>query len=457
MNKVKLGTVLKEEKVKIGKPDGAGLDLIGVSNELGLQVSRAQRITDLSRYKIIRIGWFAYNPMRVNVGSIGIAQGPHHEGIVSPDYVVFSCSEKILPDYLLFFLKSDIGLEAINKNASGAVRKRLYFSDLARIELHVPSIEKQIEILDSVKKIESMVTQLKDPERKGKVSQLKQSILQEAIQGKLTAKWRAKRQADGIEIESAGELLKRIQAEKARLINPSTPLRAGEKKIKKDPSTSLRAGKPLPPITEGEKPFELSEGWEWCRLGELGDTQTGTTPPKTDASNYDSLIPFIQPGNISSDGVTLNCEFLSEKGLKIGRLIQAKSNLMVCIGGSAGKTCFNEIPVSCNQQINTITGYTGVDFRYLDICLKSPHFQNSVWSKIKQGSTPILNKGRWSEIPVPLCSEFEQKAIVDKVESLMEKCRILEEEISQSEQHAQMLMQAVLKEAFKGLIENIKL
>lgn len=266
-------------------------------------------------------------------------------------------------------------------------------------------------------------------------AQLKQSILQEAIQGKLTADWRKQNPNS----EPASELLKRIKAEKAQLIK--------DKKIKKE--------KALPPIIAEEIPFELPEGWIWCRLGVIGFTQTGTTPPKNDSSNYGDFIPFIQPSNISADGLNFNCISLTPKGLLKSRFIQKYSNLMVCIGGSAGKTCYNDIDVACNQQINTITGFTGVFYKYLDIALKSPHFQGLVWSKIKQGSTPILNKGRWCEIIVPICSHEEQKAIVKKVESLMQKCKALEQEIKTSEANAEMLMQAVLKEAFEGKEEVV--
>src|SRR5699024_3279453 len=123
-------------------------------------VSRASRIDNLSRYKLIKKGCFAYNPMRVNVGSIGYAFRADHIGIVSPDYVVFSCSEEILPEYLLYLLKSDEGIEAIGKNASGAVRKRLYFSDLARIEIILPSIESQTKRLLAFRKIMDLGSQI---------------------------------------------------------------------------------------------------------------------------------------------------------------------------------------------------------------------------------------------------------------------------------------------------------
>lgn len=260
-------------------------------------------------------------------------------------------------------------------------------------------------------------------------AQLKQSILQEAIHGKLTADWREQNP----NTEPASELLNRIKAEKAQLIK--------DKKIKKE--------KTLPEITKDEIPFDLPKGWVWCRLGEIGFTQTGTTPPKNDSSNYGDFIPFIQPSNISRNGLNFNCISLTKKGLLKSRFIQKHSNLMVCIGGSAGKTCYNEVDVSCNQQINTITSFNGIFYKYLDVALNSPHFQGLVWSKIKQGSTPILNKGTWCEIVIPICSNEEQKTIVEKVETLMQKYQALEEEIKTSEANAQMLMQAVLKEAFE--------
>ncbi|WP_425636055.1 restriction endonuclease subunit S [Algoriphagus yeomjeoni] len=440
MKKVKLGSVLIEEKTKIGLPDGGGLDLIGVSNEYGLHTSRAQRIADLSRYKIIKIGWFAYNPMRVNVGSIGIAKEEEHVGIVSPDYVVFSCTDKIMPEYLLYFLRSDIGLEAIEKNASGAVRKRLYYSDLARIELNVPSVEKQREILDSISKINAIVSQIQDPNRLAQISVLKQSILQEAIQGKLTAEWRAQMQEAGIETEPASELLKRIQAEKTRLIK--------EKKIKKE--------KPLPTITEEEKPFELPEGWEWCRLGELGEIN-----PR---NQLDDLIEvsFIPMASISQEfGIKPNSD-ISRKWVEVksgfthfGEDDVAVAKITPCFENSKAaifKNLTNGIGAGTTELHvfrNVTTSYLITEIIYLVV--KSPLF-------LKIGESKMTGTAGQKRIPLDFFKNWviafppfeEQKAIIEKVESLMAKCQELEKEITLSEQHAQMLMQAVLKEGFEG-------
>lgn len=430
MNKVKLGTVLKEEKTKIGNPDGNGLDLIGVSNDFGLHTSRAQRIDDLSRYKIIKIGWFAYNPMRINVGSIGIAESKEHEGIVSPDYVVFSCTEKILPDYLFYFLKSDIGLEAINKNASGTVRKRLYYSDLTRIEIYLPEIDKQIEILESLNKIEKIVSQLQNPLRKKRIDQLKQSILQEAIQGKLTEDWRKQNPT----MEPANELLKRIKAEKAKLIK--------EGKIKKE--------KLLPPITENEIPFELPEGWEWCRLGTIFQTTSGGTPNRSNSKYYNGEITWYKSGELNDYYLSIQSkEKITELGLKesSATLFPNGTLLIAMYGATAGKLSILKRKAATNQAICGFLECHHVVTLYLFNFLMAN--RNKMIDESWGMSQPNISQTYLRDFLFALPPFEEQKVIVQKVETLMEKCRALEAEITQSEQHAQMLMQAVLKEAFE--------
>ena len=101
-------------------------------------------------------------------------------------------------------------------------------------------------------------------------AQLKQSILQEAIQGKLTADWREQNP----NTEPANELLKRIKAEKSQLTKVN--------KIKKK--------KALPPIAEEEIPFELPDGWVWCRFRDIVNFQLGKTPASKQVSYWSKGI-----------------------------------------------------------------------------------------------------------------------------------------------------------------------
>ncbi len=154
---VRLGEVLQEQKVRIGSFDADGLPLLGVSNSAGLHQTDKLRIADMSRYLRVEVRWFAYNPMRINVGSIGWAESAKLTGIISPDYVVFSCLEHVEPKLVYLFLKSAVGLQAINLETAGSVRERLYFDSLGRIEIPLPPLAEQRRV---VARIEELAAQI---------------------------------------------------------------------------------------------------------------------------------------------------------------------------------------------------------------------------------------------------------------------------------------------------------
>lgn len=235
------------------------------------------------------------------------------------------------------------------------------------------------------------------------ISKLRELILELAVRGKLVSQ-------DAGD-EPASELLNRIQAEKAKLI-------AGGK-IKKD--------KPLTPMTDEEKPFELPVGWEWMRLGFIGYTQTGTTPSKSSAESFGSDIPFIKPGDIYPNHIDYCNEGLSFLGAEqSGRVALAGSLLMVCIG-TIGKCNLIERDCSFNQQINSVTPYI-FDSCYLLSACRSPYFTAEAWGRSSSTTIAILNKGKWEEICIPVPPLAEQHRIVAKVDELMALCDQLESE-----------------------------
>lgn len=155
--RVRLGDVLIEQKQRIGVFDADNLPLLGVSNQAGLHRSGMPRITDMSRYLRVEKEWFAYNPMRINVGSIGWAETLDQTGIISPDYVVFSCSERILPRLLFSYLKHRQGLRAINGATAGSVRERLYFDALAQIEFALPPLAEQRRVVARIEELAARI------------------------------------------------------------------------------------------------------------------------------------------------------------------------------------------------------------------------------------------------------------------------------------------------------------
>ena len=154
---VRLGEVLIEQKQRIGTFDADNLPLLGVSNQDGLHRSGMPRIPEMSRYLRVEKNWFAYNPMRINVGSVGWAEKPEQTGVISPDYVVFSCSERILPRLLFSFLKHRRGLQEINDATAGSVRERLYFHKLAQIEFPLPPLAEQRRVVAQIEELAAQI------------------------------------------------------------------------------------------------------------------------------------------------------------------------------------------------------------------------------------------------------------------------------------------------------------
>ena len=127
--------------------------VFGVSYMTGIEESQDKKVGDVAKYKIIKKDYIAYNPYRVNIGSIGLFKGDI--GIISPAYVVFNVDiQKLIPSFLLYYLKSAEGLHEIKSKTRGSVRSSLNFEKLQKIEVPLIPVEQQKRI---VKKIELII------------------------------------------------------------------------------------------------------------------------------------------------------------------------------------------------------------------------------------------------------------------------------------------------------------
>jgi type I restriction enzyme M protein len=133
-----LGELTKECDERIGDNYEPTMRLLGVSTAEGFGDPKGEIGKDPKRYKIVRHGYLAYNPMRINIGSIGVSTSDEMTGITSPDYVVFRCLNGLLPEYVFHYLRSEAGRHEINQKTKGSVRFRLYYKQLAEIRIPVP-------------------------------------------------------------------------------------------------------------------------------------------------------------------------------------------------------------------------------------------------------------------------------------------------------------------------------
>lgn len=166
-------------------------------------------------------------------------------------------ADRISVDFLKWFFKSPEFGELLKQQIPGGIKTELKPKHILPLQIKIPKLPEQEVLAKRLNRFEMEQSKLEYEitHQETLLAKLKQAILQEAIAGKLTADWRAANP----EVEPASQLLHRIQAEKARLI-------AAKK---------LRPEKPLPKITPAEIPFEIPQGWEWCRLGNILNFSSG--------------------------------------------------------------------------------------------------------------------------------------------------------------------------------------
>lgn len=273
------------------------------------------------------------------------------------------------------------------------------------------------------------------------IKKLRETVLQLAVQGKLTADWRQQRSQSGAEVEDASQLLKRIQEEKAQLIK--------DKKIKKE--------KALPPITKDEIPYELPDGWVWCRMGEIAEKLgAGSTPSGGKSAYVDEGIKFFRSQNIYNtylklDQVAYITDAIHEK-MK-GTKVKPKDILLNITGGSIGRCSL--IPddfdtANVSQHVSIVRMIELKTRKYIHQFITSKGFQDRIMDVQVGVSREGLSMTKLKMFPTPLPPLVEQKVIVEKVNALMGLCDALEQEVQQSQNHSEQLMQSVLKEVFEG-------
>lgn len=231
-----------------------------------------------------------------------------------------------------------------------------------------------------------------------KAADLRKSILQAAVQGKLVPQ--------NPHDEPATKLLERIRKGKAQLLK--------EGKIKKE--------KRLPPIHEEDSPFDLPEGWVWCRLGEIVIKNTGGgTPSKQRDDYWGGDIPWASVKDMNVECISRTKDYITIKGLENSSTnIIEENSIIVCTRMGLGKIAINTIPLAINQDLRALQLSEFVDKRYFILAYKT-------LSLVGSGMTVKgIKIDELHSLPFPLPSFAEQQRIVTKFNELMSFCDKLE-------------------------------
>lgn len=327
--------------------------------------------------------------------------------------------DKMFPQFFVYLFQSKgVIIDQVKDLCRGSTRVFLNQTILKQIVFPLPPIAEQQRIVAKVDELMALCDELEAAENELDALEshffdyLPKSILQAAVQGKLVPQDKND--------EPASELLKRIQAEKAVLIK--------EGKLKKEKS--------LPPITEDEIPYDLPEGWVWCRLGEIAELKIGKTPARAEEKYWlNGKYPWVSIADIKSgQHLSFTKECVSQDSFDEvfkGKMVP-KGSLLFSFKLSIGKVCIVDMDTFTNEAICAIIPYCEariVDFLFRVI----PGLELLVNANDAiKGQT--LNSKSIAQILIPLPPFAEQQRIVAKVDALMAMCdelkRVAEQPIS---------------------------
>ena len=304
--------------------------------------------------------------------------------------------------YLFYYLLAQ--RESFRKRGEGGAQPNISKEKIIATLVPIPPYEEQKRIVEAIEKFEPLIAEYDKLEQQAKkldgeiFDKLKKSILQYAIRGKLVPQ-------DSSD-EPASVLLSKIKAEKEKLIK--------EGKIKKE--------KPLSPITDSEKPFDIPDSWQWVRLGELATKFTDGThsTPKYVLAG----VPFLSVKDMSRGFLDFsNTKFISEEEHEIlyKRCNPEKGDLLITKVGTTG------IPVivDTDKQFSLFVSVALMKFskRYLDVNFLKELINSPLVQQQAQENTRGVGNKNWvlddiRNTIVPLLPLNEQKRIVARIEQL---------------------------------------
>lgn len=334
---------------------------------------------------------------------------------VSVALLKFDC-KCIDVEFLYYMLMSPLVQAQATENTRGVGNKNWVLDAIASTMVVLPPLSEQKRIVQKIKEllpyVDRYATAYEKLERFNAKfpGDMKKSILQYAIQGKLV-----KQRAE----EGTGEeLYQQIQAEKQRLIQ--------EKKIKKE--------KPLAEISEDEIPFDIPESWKWVRLSQIATLENGDRsskyPVEKDYVNFG--IPFFGAKDMSESTMSFdNVRYISESKFSELRNGKLQDKDFICLlRGSVGKCAIftaddeHRTGFICAQMVIIRCVDSSVS-EYLHKFLLSPFYLQYIESKITGTTVRQLPAKELANVLIPLPPIAEQKRIVAKIEELLPLCERL--------------------------------
>ena len=409
---VRLGEVMIERGQKKPDENFSYIDIGSIDNKknkLGeCKILSPEKAPSRAR-KLVNIGDIIYSTVRpylLNTCIIDRIINP--KPIVSTGFAVITTNNIDINKYIFKVLLSPMFNDYANdrENAKGVAYPAINDTKLKMAIIPLPPLAEQKRIVEKLDNVLANIDELKANEEKLSILQknfpdrLKKSILQSAIQGKLTEQLATD---DNVE-----DLLQAIKEEKERLIK--------EKKIKKQ--------KPLPEITEEEIPFAIPESWKWVRLGEITSIKGGKRiPVGKKLTTVNTGYKYIRVADMKNGTVIdTDIHYIDEEIYKkISAYTISKNDVYITCAGTIGR--IGIVPdffdgANLTENADKIILYF-INKLWLCYALNSEAIQNQIRNVTTKVGQPKLAIKRIENMIIPLPPLAEQKRIVEKLDKLL--------------------------------------
>jgi type I restriction enzyme S subunit len=433
--KIKLGEIMKVRENRFKPNDKAIADLkridkIDFSGEIF--ISDKPSNTDMI---LVKKGDLVISGINVEKGAMAVYTG-EDDITATIHYSSYSFDEKTTDiEFLKSFLKSIKFKNALKEQVPGGIKTEIKPKHLIPLIVEIPTdIRDQQEVVKLLQSKNSKVDAISSEitNQLNLAKKLRQQLLQDAVQGKLVEQNKKD--------EPASELLKKIKAEKEKLI--------AEKKIKQ--------GKIQEAEKQDELLFEIPKNWTWCSLDEISKNITdGThqTPIYTKEGRIFLSAQNIKPFKFMPE----DHKFVTEEAYQdiIRNRKPEKGDILIArVGAGIGEAAVinQDIDFCFYVSLGLVQPFKDfLNTEYLTLVINSPYGVNYAKGNIssKGGSAGNFNLGRIRSFLIPLPPLAEQNRIVQKVDELMLYCYDLEASIKQSESQNEKLLQQVLQEALR--------
>ena len=325
-------------------------------------------------------------------------------------------------DFLVWLLKSPLVQKQCTENTRGVGNKNWVMRDIANTLIVIPPLKEQKRIVCAIKKIKPYtdkytdIASTLDSLNANFPDQLKKSILQMAVQGKLVPQ-------DPTD-EPASVLLERIRAEKEQLIRQGKIKRDKHESVifRRDNSYYEISGKSEVCIDD-EIPFDIPESWEWCRLYMFGTFSSGKTPSMSNPDFWNGKIPWVTSKDMKNPLINDSEMHITDEAATSMKLYPAGTLLLVARSGILKRLlplCKLGVDSTINQDIKAFSLYDLSMSQWLYYAIKA--FEPYVLKELVKSITTVesLKFDEFSSLLIPVPPKTEQRRIIKSLDYLME-------------------------------------